>query len=50
MENENIEQYYKQLVDTTQPIGIRYQAVFQLKNINSQQAISKLVEAYPHLS
>lgn len=42
--------YYSQLVDPNESIGLRYQAVFQLKNIGTEAAIAKLIEAYPHLS
>lgn len=31
-------------------MGLRYQAVFQLKNINTDSAILKLVQSYPHLA
>jgi HEAT repeat protein len=31
-------------------MGLRYQAVFQLKNINTEESIKKLLDAYPHLS
>lgn len=49
MEAEQVTQYYSQLIDPQETIGLRYQAVFQLKNINSDEAIQKLVDAYPHL-
>lgn len=42
--------FYNQLINPQEEIGLRYQAVFQLKNINTDSAILKLVESYPHLS
>jgi HEAT repeat protein len=44
------EKFYAQLINPEEEIGLRYQAVFQLKNINSEEAIKKLVDAYPHLA
>jgi HEAT repeat protein len=48
MEGE-VENQYKILIDSKQNIGLRYQAVFQLKNINTEAAILSMVKAYPHL-
>jgi hypothetical protein len=50
MESVEEQQYYQQLVNPQEQIGLRYQAVFQLKNINSNTAIQKMIEAYPHLA
>ena len=50
MEVKLEEQYYQQLVNQEEKIGIRYQAVFQLKNINNEEAIKKLIAAYPYLA
>ena len=36
MEVQTVDQYYQQLVNHEEKIGLRYQAVFQLKNINSE--------------
>ena len=44
------EAYFKQLINHEEKIGLRYQAVFQLKNINTDESIGKLVEAYPSLN
>ena len=44
------QKFHDTLVDPAQPIGLRYQAVFELKNIDTPLAINKLMEAYPHLS
>ena len=49
MEGQTVDQYYQQLINHEEKIGLRYQAVFQLKNINSDEAIKKLIEAYPHI-
>lgn len=35
MEDEQITLFYNQLVNSQEDIGLRYQAVFQLKNIGS---------------
>lgn len=50
MEGQQQQKFYIQLINPEEQIGLRYQAVFQLKNINSNEAIKKLLEAYPHLS
>ena len=50
MENDPAQTFYLQLVNPEESIGLRYQAVFQLKNINTPEAINKLISAYPHLS
>jgi len=50
MQNNQEEEYYQQLINPQEKVGLRYQAVFQLKNIGTDSAIQKLVQAYPHLS
>jgi hypothetical protein len=42
--------FYNQLINPNEKVGLRYQAVFQLKNINTDSAIGKLVESYPFLN
>jgi len=37
-------------MDKLENVGVRYQAVFQLKNINTDDAVSKLIQAYPSLN
>ena len=44
MEAKPEEPFFKQLIDQKEKIGIRYQAVFQLKNLNTDESIKKLVE------
>lgn len=49
MEGE-IETYFKTLIDNKSDIGLRYQAIFQLKNIDNEKAVLSLIQAYPYLS
>ena len=42
-------QYYSILVDETKPIGERYQSIFYLKSINTEESIKMLMEAYEHI-
>lgn len=39
--------FYHTLVDSAQPIGLRYQAVFELKSLATLPAIHSLIQAYP---
>ena len=44
------ESFYQQLINPEEKIGLRYQAVFQLKHLNTELAIKNLVRSYEHLS
>lgn len=50
MEAKPEEAFFKQLIDQKEKIGLRYQAVFQLKNLNTDESIKKLVDSYPSLN
>ncbi len=43
MEKDDTQIFYEQLINPEEKIGLRYQAVFQLKAIDTETAIRKLI-------